>query len=200
MKNDLAKIAPKISDWNDDGIGGRRGVTKVQKRRGRPLARSLSAPSLSKSQRREFHRRLNKLKEFADFKTKGLSDVAAARLARVNPTTLWRWQRGIHRDGLDALVPRFNLSGRKSAADKLPIPLAVIVAVQRLQLTGKGNVAAWLAFADDPKCPPALASFLRSAKTIPRSLLQLTRLEWQPAKLIRGAGFTHVVTKGGRKR
>ena len=135
--------------------------------------------------------RLRRLGRFDQYRQEGFSKEAAAKKAGVSPATLWRWQTALEKHGEAGLIPGIS-PGRKSAAAAFMIALEIIAAVERLQLGGRGNAAGWLAFAEDPKCPPALAAFLRTAKTMPPSFLSATRLKKSTARVVEGHNFSHI--------
>jgi hypothetical protein len=136
-------------------------------------------------ERREAVRRKLLLERFDGLRSKGLSGVAAARELRVAYTSLWRYRK--------RLLPQTHLSGRKPMAPGLQIPGWALAQVQRLQLSGKGNAAAWRALPANPRCPPHLAKFLRTAKSLPPSLLKLTRLQRQRITALTGPNFFAVI-------
>src|ERR1017187_7779034 len=97
-----------------------------------------------------------------ELKAVGLSQVRAAKVARINYTTLWRYQRG-------KLIPQWHRSGRKSALAKFDPPAALLSAVRRLQISGHSNEHAWRMAAEFKICPPELAKYIRAARSAPWS-------------------------------
>ena len=149
----------------------------------RPAASSSApAPKLTKWATREAARRRRTLAKFNELVQAGCSRRAAARQLRVNYTNIWRWQRRI--------IPNTGNTGTKPAYSRFKISSAVLDQVERLQLNGRGNAAAWRAVASYCYCPPALAEVLRSTRNIPASFLSATRLKRETATVIRGRNFS----------
>ena len=115
----------------------------------------------------------------------GHTKERAAKLAKVNPSTLWRWRK--------RLIPNFENSGRPAVIDSFQVSESLIGKVQRLQLAGLSNSGAWRQIAEDPSCPLDLAAFLRATVTLPPSFLNASRLVSSAAKIISGRNFTHIV-------
>jgi hypothetical protein len=138
--------------------------------------------SLTRSQRRETERRERILEAFDSLVAKGLTREAAARELRVGYATIWRWKNR-------RILPLTANCGRKSIAQELNPPAALLALVRQLQLGGKSNADAWREAAADPRCPSALHDYLKAGHVAP-SLLAATRLKRRKATVIEGPGIT----------
>lgn len=134
----------------------------------------------------EIRRRKRILSEFGQLIASGLSMAAAAKKLRQSFVTLWRWRK--------CLEPKTANCGRRTVLSRANVPPKIIHRVQRMQLAGMGNVAAWRAVGNEAGCPPALAEFLKAARNIPPSFLRASRLQKEQAIIIKGADFTVTMT------
>jgi len=123
---------------------------------------------LSRSQRREVQRRSHLLNRVAALKAAGLSEARAARKVGLSVQSLWRWRTR-------RIVPNTHLCGVRSTLEKLQVPQIVLRRVRALQLAGRTPAAAWREIAKDRTCPPHIADYLRTARTLPPSLIKATR-------------------------
>ncbi len=153
---------------------------------GAGLDDNFNSSPLTRSQRLAVEQRQNVLKRFDELLAQGKSRAEAAKELRLSVTTLWRWSSC-------RIVPATNLCGRPSALEKFNPPAEVLARVRQLQLTGKGNAAAWRTVTEDPICPPKLASHLRNAKTVSASLLAATKVTRRKATVLECAEFQHVI-------
>jgi len=135
----------------------------------------------------EIRRRQRILSRFMELTAAGASQLKAAKQLRVGNVSIWRWRKRI--------APLTERCGRKPAAAKFKIGNAMLEWIEALQLSGMGNAAAWRAVGNDPQCDPALAEFLRSAKSIPPSFLALSKITKTKAVVLSGRHFTHIRTE-----
>jgi hypothetical protein len=142
-----------------------------------------SKDTLTKREAAEVERRRELLDRFTILRARGFTAAQAAKKVRASQQSLWRWKR-------IRIEPITHRCGRKSMFNALGITSAVIEKVQRLQLAGRGNAAAWKAFALDPDCPAKLKTFLKGKRNVARSLLKASALRSQRVTLLQGAGFT----------
>jgi hypothetical protein len=142
----------------------------------------LDSKPLTKWETREIRRRKRILERFDSLVAGGMSQGKAAGQLRQSLTTLWRWKRRV--------APAVHNSGRKTAFVNMAVPVAVVKRVQRLQLAGNGNAAAWRAVAGEKICPPVLAEFLRTTGNIPPSFLKRTRVMQVSVKVMQSEDFT----------
>lgn len=137
-------------------------------------------------------RRLQLLQIDGALRRKGLTVAESARECGSSVPTLWRYRKNYDAMGLEGLEPRFAFSGPPSALKKLGVTAETVREVQRLNAILESNQKAWRQFAKSPRCPPALAAFLESAKNIPLSLLAETRLKRFKAVGFKGQYFVVV--------
>src|ERR1051326_5787140 len=116
----------------------------------------------------EVIRRLRCCHRFTNLLHDGYSRAAAARQLHIPYVTLWRW--------LQRPLPEKHKCGRKSRLSVFDPPPEMLLKIERLQVVGLSNKAAWLAAAELPECPGKLKNFLRLAKSLPPSFLSATRL------------------------
>jgi hypothetical protein len=121
---------------------------------------------------------------FDTLRRSGWTAYRAARELRTSEPSIWRWRRRIE--------PLVHLCGRKSIIKKLCVPHGAIQAVQWLQASGMGAAKAFREFANDPRCPPALAEYLRRTANIPPSLLRAVRVRKRKATILECESFTLV--------
>jgi len=149
------------------------------------LADDAAIPAvLTRGQRREIRRRQRILNRVATLKASGLSEVKAAREARVSIASLWRYRRN--------LIPGTDRCGRHSVLSAFKISDALLARVQKLNVAGCSREKAWRALADDPICPPALAEFLRRTPTIPGSFFAASKLKRVRTTVLIGKGFSQI--------
>jgi hypothetical protein len=142
---------------------------------------ALNFSSLTRSQKRELERRERIVEAFDALIAKGLTKADAARELRTGSATIWRWKNR-------RIVPNTANCGVKSALEKFNPPAALLALVRQLQLGGKSNAAAWLAVADDPRCPAELRNHLKAGHVAP-SLLAATKLKRRKVTIIEAPGI-----------
>jgi hypothetical protein len=156
-------------------------------------AQSVAAPrpadcfgGASAFQKREIARRARILSRFTDLTKWGLNQGDASKLLGVGYTTIWRWRK-------NGIVPATYKCGRKASISELGIPPWIVSAIQKLQGAGVGNQTAWRILVSDPRCPDELRNFVDGKRTLPPSLLELTRVQRQKVTKISGNNFTVIL-------
>lgn len=181
-----------VEDGRAYRIGGgskRLSPMRWQTRRGENPAGLFVLVRLTEFGRRELQRRLMGIGKFEAALSSGLSGREAAREAGIPRTTLDRWFAG-------NLIPLTSLRGRKSILKTFGVTSDHVRTVKRLQLLcDAGNSDAWRLFQSHPDCPPALAKYLRRAKTVSASLLAASRLtpRQRKAVLLEGRMYQAIV-------
>jgi hypothetical protein len=124
-------------------------------------------PFLTANGEKEVKRRRELLIGIAILRARGLSKTQSRKKMGVSAATLFRWER--------RLAPLTAYCGRRSALEILKVSGRLLSRIQRLQLRGMSNAAAWRYYCGFADCPKLLARF-KNAKSIPPSLLKATRL------------------------
>jgi hypothetical protein len=158
-----------------------------------PGRRSAGRFSLTPWQRRKAELWQRILERFTDCIAWGMSKAEAAQRLGVAYTSLWRRERAYKQFGFEGLIPATSKCGRKPAVSSLTIPSWIISAIQRLQGSGVGNERAWRILALDPRCPVELKKFIAARRTLPPSLLKLSRVQRRRVTEIKGNNFTMTV-------
>lgn len=146
-----------------------------------PRVKSSRRLSLSPEQRREkeVQRRRALLESYAALRAKGLTAIDAAKEVGVSEQSLWRWIRRI--------APNTARCGRRSVASQFRIEESILEKVEQLQIAGMKAESAWRSIAGE--CDAKLGEFLRTSKTIPPSLLELTKLRRGKVLFVEGRHF-----------
>lgn len=149
---------------------------------------NLNSSSLTRSQRIVAEQRQNALTRVEQLKRQGKTEAEAARIVGTSIVSLWRWKKDI--------VPHTNRCGRKKSwLNDVIIPPELISQIRTAQINGTGNATAWKIAAQNPLCPPRVAAYIRSHKTVSQILLNQTRLEKRTVRVLEAPGFIHVLTQ-----
>jgi hypothetical protein len=165
-------------------IGNKKEIVSMKKNRERSALSPIGRRAITPWARSEIKRRKRILAKLDVLLSAGMSLKKASKKLRVNCVTLWRYRQNIQ--------PATGFCGRRSALEKFKIPKSLVELVQRLQLAGRSNVAAWREVAKNRRCPEALARFLGAARFIPPSLVKATRLKKETITVLRGNNFVMV--------